>query len=90
MVLGGFKKIWPTGRGGWIVKVTSIYEKDWLVAVTIHPTKHTYVVRVIEKIPWADWIGVVASIPLHGIMDGDMPIQAARARRQAQEESNET
>lgn len=88
VVLGGFCVIPPNGWKGWIVKVTSIHGKDWLVAVTLHPTKHHYYVRMVEKVPWAWWVGVVASIPLHGIMDGDIPIQAARARRQAQEKND--
>ena len=91
VVLGGFRVIPPNGWKGWIVKVTSVHGKDWLVAVTIHPTKHLYHVRMIEKIPWAWWAGVQGCFSFaYNLRQGDIPIQAERARRQAQEEHNET
>lgn len=85
-VLGGFNVIPPNGWEGWIVKVTSVHGKDWLVAVTVHPTKHFYYVRMIDKIPWAWWVGTVPSLPPYAITNGDVPLQAARTRRQAREE----
>lgn len=90
VVLGGFRVIPPNGWGGWIVRVTSVRGKDWLVAVTLHPTKHLYHARMVEKIPWAWWLGILGPAFEENIMAGDIPLQAEHARRQAQEEKNET
>ena len=90
-MLGMFRVIPPNGWKGWIVKVTSVHGKDWLVAVTIHPTKHFYHVRMVEKIPWTWWVG--SNRPYSRTIDiagGDIPVQAERARRQAQAEKDFT
>lgn len=84
VVLGGFDHLPPIDRAGWVVRITSVYKKTWLIAVYAHAVDHRYYIGEIEKIPWCCWRGVLANG--FSIMNGDIPIQAERARRQAQEE----
>lgn len=90
VVLGGFTPIQPWGEPGWIVKVVSVHGKMWLVAVTIHVRNHHYRVGVIEKIPWDKWLGFRGFTFVYDLIQGDIPLQAARAKRIAQEKNNAT
>jgi len=89
VVLGGFAKIWPMDQDGWIVRVTSVHNKNWMVAVTIHPTNHRYYIFEIGKIPWANWVGNKFG-PTDDIQNGDIPLGAGNARRRVREYKNET
>jgi len=80
-VLGGFSRI-PgehSSPQGWIVSVTSVHEKTWLVAV-VEGHFDIYIVRVIKDIPWAHYVGQLGR---NSIYDGDNPEQALRAKENA-------
>ena len=53
--LGGFSKIPPTSHPGWIVRVTSIHGKEFIVAVIAYQNR--YGIRVLSEVPWLNWIG---------------------------------
>lgn len=55
--LGGFKPIPPSTLPGWILKVTSLHDKQWNVAVLANDIKHCYEIRIIIFIPWKNWVG---------------------------------
>lgn len=87
-VLGGFDHLPPIDRAGWVVRIQSVHDKVWLVAVYARQMDHGYHIGEIERIPWRHWRGVIENGM--SIMNGDIPIQAENARRQAQEENDET
>jgi len=78
-VLGGFSSISPSTRPGWIVAVTSIYDRTWLVAVTSDDHNHVFRTWTVEWIPWKYYIGRVDRGE-YSIYDGDNPGQACLAR----------
>ena len=53
--LGGFSTVPPTVHPGWIVRVTSIHDKEWIVAVIAY--QNQYGIRVLNEVPWLNWIG---------------------------------
>lgn len=55
--LGGFNPISPSTLPGWIIKVTSLHDKQWNVAILANDTKHCYEIRIIKTIPWKNWVG---------------------------------
>jgi len=55
--LGGFSLILPSILPGWILKITSIYDKQWIVAVLANDITHRYEIRIIKSIPWKNWAG---------------------------------
>lgn len=55
--LGGFKPIPPSTLPGWILKVISIHNKQWNIVVLANDTKHCYEIRIIETVPWKNWVG---------------------------------
>lgn len=55
--LGGFNLIPPSTLPGWILKVTSVHGKQWIIAVLANDTKHVYEIRIIKSVPWKNWIG---------------------------------
>jgi len=63
-VLGGFKQVPPSVRPGWIVKITSKFNRIWYVAVKIQP-QEKYKTYVLEKVPWKFWIGDESNNPLY-------------------------
>ena len=83
MVFGGFSTIPPGTDPGWILRVKSRHGRAWLLAVVTDDIKHCYCVREIEKIPWAKWTGCAGRGQGYSIYDGDMPVQAARAYKEA-------
>lgn len=72
--LGGFKLIPPSALPGWILKVTSLYNKKWNVAVLANDKEHRYEIRIIKSIPWKNWVGIFyASIFRVKLFSGDNP-----------------
>ena len=67
--LGGFSIIPPTSRPGWIVRVTSTYGKEYIVAVIAYQNR--YGIRILNEIPWINWGGDCNGTP--GLMNGDWP-----------------
>ncbi|MHA1961928.1 MAG: hypothetical protein ACW99U_17100 [Candidatus Thorarchaeota archaeon] len=68
--LGGFSRIPPTSHPGWITRVTSIHDKEFIVAVIAYQNR--YGIRVLGEIPWKYWCNVNAwGKP--GLMAGDDP-----------------
>lgn len=80
--MGGFKCILPYLKPGWIVSITSTYGQTWLVAVMAYDHEHIFKTRVIESIPWGEYIGH-AGQKKYSIYNGDNPIQACIARENA-------
>lgn len=58
--LGGFKPVPPSILPGWILKVISVHDKVWYVAVLANDTKHCYEIRLINYISWEHWVGTDA------------------------------
>ena len=58
-LLGGFDPIPPTTRPGWIVRVTSIFDekRQWIVAIISRKDIPTCEIRILNKVPWKNWIG---------------------------------
>ena len=78
-VLGGFSCIPPGTRPGFIVSITSVHKRTWLVAVTTDDHKHIFYVWVVESIPWEYYVGSEHSSH-YSIYNGDDPIQACISR----------
>lgn len=78
-VMGGFSKIRPLSVPGWVVAITSIHGRTWLVAVTPDDHRHIFRVCLIESIPWKYYIGRIDREE-YSIYDGDNPQQACLAR----------
>jgi len=55
--LGGFKPIPPSVLPGWILKIISLHNKKWIVAVLANDIKHIYEIRIIKSVPWKNWLG---------------------------------
>ncbi len=77
-VLGGFSCVPPGTRPGFIVSITSIHERTWLIAVTTDDHKHIFHVWVVESIPWEYYMCPSRAQQLKGysIYFGDNPDQA--------------
>jgi len=58
-VIGAFSLIPPSYPGGWIVRITSIYKRTWIIAISPLMTggKNPYWVRIIPEVPWKFWYG---------------------------------
>ena len=56
-LLGGFDPIPPSGRPGWIVRVRSAYGKVWLVAVIPNAGQMDYEIRILQGVPWGNYVG---------------------------------
>ena len=67
--LGGFSTIPPTSHPGWVVRVTSTYGKEYIVAVIAYQNR--YGIRILNEIPWINWGGDCNGTP--GLMNGDWP-----------------
>ena len=98
VVLGGFDPIPPGTAPGWIVLVTSIHKRKWILAVIPDDIKHCYCVKWLDKIPWANWNGssrtTYRDMELPGgwkytIRDGDIPFQAFNAHLNALREADD-
>lgn len=78
-VLGGFSRIPPSCKPGWIVSITSIHGQTWNIAVTPDDHHHVFKTWIVEKIPWEYYAGRVDRGE-YSIYDGDNPEQACLAR----------
>ena len=81
-VLGGFRLISPSTRPGWIVSITSVHGKTWLVAVTSDDYNHVFRTWIVGLIPWQYYIGLTDRGE-YSIYDGDNPEQACQAREKS-------
>ena len=79
-VLGGFIRIHPSTRPGWVVQVTSRFGHSWLVAVTSYDHQHIVKTWLTRDIPWQYYTGRTDR-GKYSIYDGDDPKQADLARR---------
>lgn len=52
---GGFSPVPPTTDPGWIMRVTSVYDKTWYVAVI--SSQNHYGIRILRDVPWGYWYG---------------------------------
>ena len=66
--LGGFTTIPPTSYPGWIVKVTSTFGKEFIVAVIAYQNR--YGIRILSEVPWLHYTGYGKVVNL---MSGDWP-----------------
>jgi len=65
-LLGGFNNIPPSGRPGWIVRVTSILTKrKWIVAVIACVDKPDYEIRILKRVPWKNYLDESAISPVY-------------------------
>ena len=70
-LLGGFSNIPPSGRPGWIVRVTSMLtNQKWIVAIIPCIGKPDYEIRILKQVPWENYIGCHDSSCIYG---GDRP-----------------
>ena len=69
-LLGGFDRIPPSGRPGWIVRVRSQFGKVWLVAIVPNRTQTDYEIRIPKEVPWKHWCGGPIPNPIY---KGDRP-----------------
>lgn len=81
-VLGGFTAIPPGTAPGWILCITSRHGRAWILAVVTDDIQHTYHVRRLDIIPWAQWSGTKYAAPRESIYSGDYPMQAANTCRE--------
>lgn len=91
MVLGGFSSIPPSTNPGWIFLVTSIHKRTWIISVEADDIQHRYHVRILDKIPWAKWLGkppYAICKSQWSLRNGDIPHPASWARRLAQEKAD--
>ena len=77
-VMGGFSQIPPSPEPGWIVSITSVHGRTWLVAVTSDDHRHVFKSWIVKKIPWEYYIGKIGQE--YSIYNGDNPEQACLAR----------
>ena len=82
--MGGFREAPPDSRPCWIIRVTSIYGRIWIMGVVPDEVRHSFIVRRLESIPWACWVGPTGN-PLH---DGDKPDEAIQLRTSALAETS--
>jgi len=69
--LGGFYRLPVNRTGGWIVRVTSKFNKQWLLAINFDDRTYSrYKVWIIAAIPWKYWDGDSSENPLY---QGDYP-----------------
>ncbi len=68
--LGGFSRVPPTSHPGWIVRVTSVHDREFIVAVIAYQSR--YGIRVLGEVPWLNWAGTPGEVQ-PGLMNGDNP-----------------
>lgn len=78
--LGAFEGVAPGSRPGWIVKVTSVYNKVWYIAIIIK-SFHLYKALVLDSIHWKLWAGDTSNNKLY---QGDNSKEYKRLRDEKQ------
>lgn len=81
-VLGGFSTIPPWASSGWIIRVTSRFERDRLIAVCCDRAKPVMRVAEIDDVPWKYWDGM-EDRKVKSFYDGDHPHLYAKKRAEA-------
>ena len=56
-LLGGFEHIPPSGRPGWITRITSEYGRKWEVAIVYNKGQIDYGILVLNRVPWKHYCG---------------------------------
>jgi len=79
-VMGGFSRVPPLPKPGWVVSFTSIHGRTWIVAVIPDEQHHIFKAHIIETIPWEYYIGR-SDQEEYSIYNGDNPQQAYLARK---------
>jgi hypothetical protein len=70
-VLGGFHHALGDVPG-WIVRVTSVSDREYLVAVVCQ--NHAFDVLEIDRVPWCEWAGAEVPYPEQSsLTNGDHP-----------------
>lgn len=70
-LLGGFDPIPPNTRPGWIVRVTSVHKRKWIVAIIPCVGKPDCEIRILKYVPWGNYIGGPFTNPVYS---GDNPL----------------
>jgi hypothetical protein len=74
--LGGFSEVPPEARPGWIVRITSVYKRMWIMGVVPEEELHTISIKRLTDIPWEYWVGPTGN----RLYDGDDPNEAERLK----------
>jgi hypothetical protein len=80
-LLGGFERIPPSDKPGWIIIVTSKRGTVWNVVVTAHENPPRFTTWIVQRIPWEHWAGKLDRDPT--IYDGDHPVEYERRKLKA-------
>lgn len=74
-LLGGFDPIPPTTQPGWIVRVTSIFDKKrkWIVAIIPRKNTPTCEIRILSKVPWKYYLDYLDRPSANPVYVGDKP-----------------
>ncbi len=94
VVLGGFKPLLPYDYPGWIVTITSRFDRTWYAVVLGNSDTYDYDLHIHSKfrIPWKNYIGRFYDQDrtcLYSIYDGDNPIEADGRRHLALQQSRD-
>lgn len=77
---GGFNPVPPTIHPGWIMRMTSVYDKTWYVAVICYGNR--YGIRILRDVPWSNWCGTNAKGGyMPHLFCGDSPHKYEELRR---------
>ena len=90
-VLGAFFPLPPLTNhpGGWILRVRSVNEREWLIAVmALYELHDGCVFREIDNVPWHSWIGRINRGAYH-VNDGDNPCHNAQMKGDTDAEAPE-
>ena len=87
--LGAFRCILSKRDSGWIIKVTSRFNRVWYVAIQLNYSSHEKMTaRVINCVPWEYWIGQDVENKLYR---GDKPVEYKLLRdKELQYDTRET
>lgn len=80
-VLGGFERIPPSDKPGWIIIVTSRRGTVWNVVITAHENPPRFTTWIVQRIPWEHWVGRTDRDPT--VYDGDNPIKYEERKQKA-------
>ena len=80
-ILGGFTHVLPpSGLPGWIVRLVTVNRHEILVGVVCNEHAHQYEVRVIDMVPWVQWMGD-PGLHEYWVYNGDHPQHYADLHR---------